>query len=90
MVSLLDEDSTALGRLVAQEILKTALDDNLYEQGATWREWRNFGADRLTDVAHGGTVWVCAAVVGSGRQLTAVSRQFRKVPGESSTLYQVA
>lgn len=93
VVSLLDDDSTELGKFLAQRHLGLGRIDNLgtpAKAGMSWREWRKPGGEGLADIANGGTILVCAAVVGSGRSLTAVARELRKVPGEFDTRYFVA
>lgn len=90
VLSLLDDDSTALGKLLATRLLSTNREDNLDEEDVTWREWRLPGAESLSEAVEGGTILVCAAVVGSGRTLTSVSRDLRKVTGTFDTRYIVA
>lgn len=92
IISLLDDDSTALGQMLADELLGTEAGNNLSEIGeepVPWREWRNRGATNLGELK-GGTILVCAAVVGSGRQLTSVSRDLRKIKGAFDIRYFVA
>ena len=90
VLSLLDDDSTALGKLLAAKLLPVGREDNLSEEGVRWREWRMPGTVTLSEAAEGGTILVCAAVVGSGRTLTSVSRDLRKVTGTFDTRYFVA
>lgn len=88
VLSLLDDDSTTLGQFLAREFLGEDIQDNLTETSAPWREWRI--ADTLEAAAQDRTILVCAAVVGSGRQLTAVSRELRSLPGDFNTEYVTA
>lgn len=91
VLSLLDDDSTALGKLLAVKLLPADREDNLSDTGVAWREWRVPGTATLSEAAGGGgTILVCAAVVGSGRALTSVSRDLRKVTGTFDTRYFVA
>ncbi|WP_226531960.1 hypothetical protein [Microbacterium paraoxydans] len=92
VVSLLDDDSTALGQMLADELIGAESENNLQvvkDEPATWREWRQAGAASLHDL-DGGTILVCAAVLGSGRQFTSVSRDLRKVTGKFHLRYFVA
>ncbi|MGN7948548.1 hypothetical protein ACTJKH_07370 [Microbacterium sp. 22215] len=92
IVSLLDDDSTALGQMLADKLIGNEAVSNLEETGddpVIWREWRKAGTSSLDDL-DGGTILVCAAVLGSGRQFTSVSRDLRKVTGNFHLRYFVA
>jgi hypothetical protein len=89
VVSLLDGDSTALGGLLAKRLLGPMHTTNLTESDVTRREWRRSGGASLSSISEGGTILVCAAVVGSGRKLTDVARELRKVPGRFDIRYLV-
>lgn len=92
IVSLLDDDSTALGQMLANTFIGTTAVNNLEDIGdepATWREWRVAETSSLDDLEEG-TILVCAAVLGSGRQFTSVSRDLRKITGSFHLRYFVA
>lgn len=89
VISLLDDDSTELGRLLAKRYLGDGSGDNFDVSPDIWREWKRARTDTLGAAADGGTVLVCAAVVGSGRRLTSISRELRKVAGGFDIRYFV-
>lgn len=90
VLSLLDKDSTVLGELIAARLLPRGYTTRPDSEGKPWREWVSPGADTLAASAQDKTILVCAAVVGSGRLLTSVSRDLRKVPGRFDVRYFVA
>ncbi|WP_262002010.1 hypothetical protein [Microbacterium sp. Mcb102] len=89
VISLVDPDSTALGQLLADHFIGASTDNNLGETEALRREWRTAGAATLAEIGER-TVLVVAAVVGSGRALTAISRELRKEAGDFHPEYFVA
>ena len=89
VISLLDNDSVALGQFLADHFLGASPEHNLKETDVRRREWRTAGTTSLTDIGDG-TVLVVAAVLGSGRALTSISRELRKVKGDYHPEYFVA
>lgn len=92
IVSLRDSDSTALGAMLADEFLGSGhvatLTEPTDDDSVVWQEWRRKGLAELRQVNEE-IILVCAAVVGSGREVTSVSRELRKVVGAFHTRYLV-
>lgn len=89
IVSLLDEESTALGELLAETLFGDAHANNYNETDVGRREWRRDDGRSLDEIANDGTILVCAAVVGSGRKLTDAARELRKVDATFDIRYFV-
>lgn len=89
VLSLADTDSSAVGAFAAQRVLGEAAAEVSAPAGMHWRVWRADGQDGLSGLTPDSTILICAGVVGSGRQLTAVSRELRQVKGGFETRYFV-
>ena len=89
VISLPDKDSAAFGQYVARRLLGDPPTEVAAPDGLRWRVWRGDGGEGLAGLTAGCTVLVCAGVVGSGRQLTSISRELRKVDGGFQPLYFV-
>lgn len=87
VLSLRDEGSVALGQFVADRVFGEGAAPAPRDPDAQWRAWYANGTGDLDESAPGGTVLVCAGVVGSGRLMTAASRELRKVKGDFDTRY---
>lgn len=89
VISLPDTDSAAVGQFAATRLWGESAVEVAAPDGLRWRVWRGDGGDSLQDLTSECTVLICAGVVGSGRQLTSVSRELRKIDGGFHTRYFV-
>ncbi|WP_295777175.1 hypothetical protein [uncultured Microbacterium sp.] len=89
VISLPDTDSAALGHYVASRLFGDRPSEVAAPDGMRWRVWRGDGGDGLAGLTEDCTVLICAGVVGSGRQLTSISRELRKVDGGFQPRYFV-
>lgn len=89
VISLSDTDSAAVGQFAAARLLGDEAVEVAAPDGLRWRVWRSDGGEQLGGLTPECTVLVCAGVVGSGRQLTSVSRELRKIDGGFQPRYFV-
>lgn len=90
IITLTDPDSAALGAHLGTRwgLPEVSVEED-DRPGFPWRLWRAAEFSTLDAIDESRTVLVCAGVVGSGRSLTAIARELRKVSGSFRLRYFV-
>lgn len=86
VLSLLDEDSRLVGEHCATLMFGAQPNG---KPGRHWHQWTRSDTVTLAELPEGSTILVCAGVVASGRLLTSISRELRKVSQSFRTRYFV-